>query len=347
MYPSDQFKMYGTFVEKTTQIMEQNNDLTKIVMTKKKNKIAKLVSYFIFYLKIICFYLLKNYDLIYIHYPSHVSFVFEKLLRLKSQRLIINVHGTDVVAEKGIELTMRQYTEKIMQRADKVVVPSMFFKDYIVKNYNLNHTNIYIYPSGGVNSLIFKQSVETIEKEEIYSYISRIDDGKGWDTYIKAISYIKESYPDDFRKIIFKIIGSGSKENEMMKLLEDLSLSNDVILVDSQPQKSLAKLMNESKFIIFPSELKESLGLVGLESLACGTPIISTGSGGISSYLVDEYNGFKFISGDDVQLANKIILASKLTKEHYSKMVESSILTSKDYLDINVQESLEKIIMEC
>lgn len=347
MYPSDEYKMYGTFVKKTTQAMEQNNELKKIVMTKKKNKIAKLLSYFIFYLKIINFYLLKDYDLVYIHYPSHVSFIFNKLLKLKSQRLIINVHGTDIVAEKGIELAMRKYTERIMKKAEKVVVPSMFFKDYIVKNYNLGESKIYIYPSGGVNSLIFKQPAEIKGKQEIYSYISRIDNGKGWDTYVKAISYIKMSYPKDFKRLTFKIIGSGSKSNVMMKLLEELSLLDDVIIIDSQPQEYLAKIIHESKFVVFPSELKESLGLVGLESLACGTPLISTGSGGISSYLVDEYNGFRFTVGDEIHLANKIISASKLTKENYSKMVESSILTSKDYLDINVDEYLIKTIMEC
>ena len=57
---------------------------------------------------------------------------------------------------------------------------------------------------------------------------------------------------------------------------------------------------------MFPNK-KESLGLVGIESLACGVPIIGSNIPGIQSYLVDNFNGLLFKSGNIEDLSKKLM----------------------------------------
>lgn len=354
MYPNKEFPTYGVFVRSTTESIEKYSKISKIVMNKKVSKLGKGLEYLVFYIRIIFFYLFDNSSLIYIHYPSHVAFLINKLSLIRKRNIITNVHGSDVVAKQGIEYKMRKQTEQLLQNSIKVVVPSSYFKTYLLTNYKgLSSSNIYCYPSGGVNSLIFNH--EHLSKNEFirhsssitkntYSYISRVDEGKGWDTYIHAISILKTDFPNIFQTLHFKIIGSGSKSNSLNDLLNENGLRDEIEWINSLPQKELAEEMKNSKFVIFPSELQESLGLVGLESMACGTPLITSGVAGISSYFVNEVNGIGFASGNASDLAKSIILSTEITDEEYDNMCTSAIETAKKYLDINVEKVLVDII---
>ena len=59
--------------------------------------------------------------------------------------------------------------------------------------------------------------------------------------------------------------------------------------------------------MIFPTMLYESLGLVGLEAMACGCPVIGSNIGCLPEYIKDETTGFLFEPGNSHELANKIV----------------------------------------
>ena len=81
--------------------------------------------------------------------------------------------------------------------------------------------------------------------------------------------------------------------------------------------KISAKIIHQIMYLlmdcfIFPSTLKESLGLVGLEAMACGIPVIASDSHGPTDYIEDRKNGFLFSTGDICSLIDKVDYYYKL-----------------------------------
>ena len=159
MYPSKANKHYGVFVKNVYELLVSNNYIVdKVIMVKHKNKIAKLFSYMIFHLKVIIKGLFNNYDYLYVHFVSHSSvgaIIVKKLKR--NTKLIFNCHGNDVIKDLEEEEKNVLRRHKYMKYADKVIVPSEYFKDMVSLEYQINKEKIFVYPSGGVNTSFFNK----------------------------------------------------------------------------------------------------------------------------------------------------------------------------------------------
>ena len=70
--------------------------------------------------------------------------------------------------------------------------------------------------------------------------------------------------------------------------------------------EQLSELYGTVDFMIFPTTLKESLGLVGVEALTCGCPVIGSNIGCLPEYIKNGYNGYLFECGNPEDLAAKI-----------------------------------------
>ncbi len=68
----------------------------------------------------------------------------------------------------------------------------------------------------------------------------------------------------------------------------------------------LSKKIREADILIFPSEWEEPFGIVPLEAMACGVPVVATGTGGSGEYLVDGGNCVLFSAGDPTALSSAI-----------------------------------------
>lgn len=346
MYPNNKYPSYGTFVRNTVNQLEENKDflITKIVLFKYSNKVIKFFHYIFFNIKILCFCLLGKYDTIYGHYISHISLPLSVVMKIKKINLVINIHGSDITKGIGIEHRTITFTRFVLKNCDKIVVPSPYFKDKIIKDFGINGNKIFVYPSGGIDLSIFKPADNKknfFDKKSI-AYISRIDEGKGWDLFINAILYAFKLDPEIFDKINFMLIGSGARTDNLTNIIKKSKLENKVLLIDSQPQNSLAKIISTLDWVVIPSELEESLGLIGIESMACGVPIIGTDFAGISSYLVNEYNGFSFDRSDYRHLAQRILQSATIDKKTYEEIVDNSLFTASEYS----KEKCKEIIWE-
>src|SRR5690606_38947865 len=118
-----------------------------------------------------------------------------------------------------------------------------------------------------------------------FGYISRVDRGKGWETFIHALYELSNTFPsNDFRALV---VGSGSELAELKKTVSLLKLDSTVDIRPPVIQRDLPLYYNQIEAFVFPTTLEESLGLVGLESMACGTPVIGSNIGGLKSYIDD------------------------------------------------------------
>lgn len=307
MYPDNSHPFYGTFVKKFTDELEVIGiDYSKSVMYQSDNKMKKAINYILFYVKTYCKIIFNSYDIVYVHYASHSSAPVLLAKRIKQFMLFINVHGSDVVPENKKQEKFQKYTVAALNMSNKIIVPSEYFRDYIVKKYDLNIASICVYPSGGIDTNIFykKSSGELQEfkqkygiKDEIITFgmAGRIAEGKGWDTFLHAVSLAQKSK----LHANFVYVGNGREEEQFNSLVKELGIEDCLIHINLLPQDQLATFYSAIDFLIFPTKREgESLGLVPLEAMACGTPVISSDFAAPRYYINDQNNGYKFPVND-------------------------------------------------
>lgn len=352
MFPDETHPFYGIFVKRFCDELDNLNiNYSLSVLTKKDSKLAKIINYIKFYLISFLKLIFLKYDYVYVHYASHSSPPVILAKKLKNIKIITNVHGSDVIPQTKKQEKLQVLTKSILQSSDKIVVPSQYFKECINNKYHV-YRNIYVYPSGGINKKIFYPS-QTYDLNESFGdnykivrnnltlgFASRIIKNKGWDTFIEAISILENK---GF-KGTYIIVGEGPEKDNMIKLIKDRNLDSKIRVLDMMEQSQLAKFYRFIDLFVFPTKCRESLGLVGIESMACGTPVIASDFSAPKYYVVNNFNGFKFNVGDAKDLSNKILLYNNLSLREKKNLSNNALLTANKYKTEKVRYILKEVI---
>ena len=88
--------------------------------------------------------------------------------------------------------------------------------------------------------------------------------------------------------------------------MTELGLGGRRVRFDEVPRSQLAMRYRDADALVFPSEWEEPFGLVPVEAMACGTPVIASGTGGSAEFLVDGANCLLAAPGDAVSWAGAI-----------------------------------------
>ena len=289
-----------------------------------------MLAYTKLYLHAVFSIIFRKCDIIYLHYPLHLAPLVYILNSFSVTPLVINFHGTDLVPATKALQRMERILRKGLVSVRMIVVPSQFLKEEVIKKHNVPKERIMVSPSGGVNFDLFKRFDDNPLEEKKYfaGYVSRIEKEKGWHIFIDALRELKDRNRLENRK--FLVAGTGSDEKELNDTVEKYGLSNNIEIKKVSDQKELPALFNSMEVFVFPS-LRESLGLVGLEAMACGTPVIGSSIGGIESYLSDGENGYLFKSGDSKELCDKLELFLSITKIEKMRLKENAFATAEKY----------------
>ena len=352
MYPSNKYKHYGSFVKNAKGVLEDNGFIVdKSVMYKQDHFIGKVISYLSLYFGTILKGMFTNYDYIYVHFISHSAFpaVFLKKTS-KNVCLVLNAHGNDVVMDLPFEEKNIKRSKKYIPYADKIVVPSNYYKSVMIKKYNVDENKIFIYPSGGVDTEKFKYKEMKIAKKECnlkeeydyIGYVSRIEKNKGWDVFLKAIKVLKDENKIDNKR--FLIVGSGSEEKQMNNMMKKLNIIDLIETRSLVSPDELVNIYNSLKIFVFPTYREsESLGLVGLEAMSCEKIVIASENYGPTDYVKENRNGLFFKPKDYVDLKNKILDVYKLNNEQYKKMIKKARETAIKYDVRNTKDEILKV----
>jgi len=342
MYPSERHPNYGVFVKNFYERFKSDRPVDLIALQKEEKYSKKIINYLIFFLRVFFNFLNKKYDLVYVHYAGYngLPILLAKLFNKKT-KLVVNVHGSDVTPEKKLEELTNFLTKYLVRSADLTVVPSNYFERVVKEKYGDIFT--FISPSAGIDLELFNPRNKVINNEEklIIGYVGRIDSQKGWDTLLYALKELV----CDIQNIRLVMVGSGSENLKAIELIKKLELDKYVEKIEMVKQNELVNIYRKIDLFIFPSTRSgESLGLVGLEAMACGTPVIGSACAGIETYVKDCYNGFLFNPGDIKHLKEKI-------KEYYYSSLtckislsENAILTSKEYEAHKIHVKLKSVI---
>lgn len=123
----------------------------------------------------------------------------------------------------------------------------------------------------------------------------------------KGLKYLIEAIPEiitKFQNIKLAIVGEGPQRNELEKLIKELKIENHVILTGRQ--KEIPKLLKCSDIFVLPSR-REAFGLVILEAMISGLPIIASNTGGIPEIITANKTGILVEPESSQELSKALI----------------------------------------
>lgn len=350
MYPSKKYPHYGVFVKNSEDILlkMENISIKRITMKKTDNKILRIILYISLYARIVFFSVFGDYDVLYGHFLSHIAIPILVLRKFnKKIKIIVNVHGNDVVPDRKKDIKWMPYVKKALLFIDHIIVPSDYFKSVMIDKYDVYENQISIFPSGGVNrEVFFKSDKSDLEAKFKFDYdkryigfVSRIEKNKGWDIFLQAVSKLLFSYD-----IGIIIVGDGEEIKEFENLISELKIEKYIIRFNLLSQNEIAEIFNNLDIFCFPTYREsESLGLVGIEAMACETIVIASDRYGPSTYMKNEINGFTFSSGDANSLLNCIIKVLNLTEDEKKQIKINALKTVDEYDKDFITEKLINI----
>jgi len=233
---------------------------------------------------------------------------------------------------------------QLLKNADHIVVSSNKEKGQMVRTGEVPPEKFSIVPCG-VDTHLFKPSSSRQAKSHLslpdkrhILFAGRIDPIKGIDVLLKAMSIVKDQ-GDTADAIRLLVIGGDgdhptcTRDSELHKLKQltaHLELSDMVTFLGPQNQELLPFFYAAAEMCVLPSRY-ESFGMVALEAMACGRPVIASHVGGLPTFIQDKATGFLVPGGNEKLLAEKILtlltdasLRARMGKEARQKAKEFS-----------------------
>ncbi|MFC3033108.1 glycosyltransferase family 4 protein [Pseudoalteromonas fenneropenaei] len=344
LFPSVRDPSFGSFVGKNYQhLKEVNYDITEtIVIDERVVGFRKLITYMVFIFKGFFKIFKGNYDFIYIHYLTYSTIPLLPYLFFGNPIYVVNIHGDDLVGEGRIHKVMGMFSNIILSKSKALVVPSLYFKDELIKRYpHVNKEKIIVSPSSGFDEKVFFPARKTFNSEQLkLGYVSRIDEGKGWQELLQALVLIRKTTPNVYAQLSLDIYGTGSQVSELNQQLADYNLRDKVAYFGALEQKELGSKYREFDAFVFPTH-RESFGLVAIEAMACGIPVLASDIRPVNDIVEHNSTGLLFKRGCAKSIADAIVEFALMPTERKHELGVGAQLSVIEYGSVQVREKLK------
>ncbi len=219
------------------------------------------------------------------------------------------------------ESAQRAVVEKqVMNSADAVVVSTHIEKADTANLYQANITPVRVVPPGvdltlfqPVDKAAARKTLGLTDDKRIVLYVGRIEPLKGLDILLRAAALLDAS--SDTRLLI---VGGSLEEDaeleHLKRLALELDISDIVTFTGSVNQEQLPAYYSAADVFVLPSWY-ESFGLAALEAMSCGTPVVVSRVGGLSTFVENGKSGYlipwrcpePFAQSLDTLLANPLL----------------------------------------
>jgi D-inositol-3-phosphate glycosyltransferase len=257
-----------------------------------------------------------HYDLVFSHYWLS-GWVGEYLQQWWQVPHIAMFHTLGAVKNSiGIgedEPELRIVTERdVVHKCHRIIATTDSEKEALIHHYGATPDKVSIVPCG-VNMELFQPIDKltarknlSLSGQKILLFVGRIDPLKGIEPLLKAITYLQST---DGLKLI--VIGGGVNSrheiDRLQRLAGELDIRDAVTFRGLVKHDELPYFYSAADACVIPSYY-ESFGLVAVESLACGTPVVATDVGNLKNIIRPGENGYLVDDNNPPGLARKIDL---------------------------------------
>jgi D-inositol-3-phosphate glycosyltransferase len=268
-----------------------------------------------------------HYDLIHSHY--WLSGIAGELLKNQWDVPMLQMFHTLGKIKQRIGRTAEEREGKyrikgeshVIEVADLIIAATEDEQDQLFDLYQVPSEKVKIIPPG-VNIHHFypiptdeaKEAIGLSPRDKAALFVGRIEPLKGVDTLLQAMAILKRNCRLFICPDYLIIIGGdpGGEEEKLsyemtrlQSLSHELDLEDMVIFLGKRGQDTLPYYYSAAEVVVVPSHY-ESFGMVALEAMACGTPVIASRVGGLAHLVKDGETGFNVPAQDPDALAEKL-----------------------------------------
>lgn len=245
-------------------------------------------------------------DIIHVHHPFWLGSLGIWIARRRRVPVVYTYHTrlehyAHFVPLPGMlfrNLISHYLIKRFANKCDGVIVPTYSAEEYL--RVLGVRSNIYVQPTGidfeqfqSVSSekLAALRASLDIGEERVLISVSRLSTEKNIDFMIDAAETLYQQSPVPFR---FLIIGEGEDRRRLQQRIDRLGLSDIITLVGSVPPEDIPAYYRLGDVFLFASK-SETQGMVILEAMAAGLPVVAVRSSGIDDVVQEGVNGFKTV----------------------------------------------------
>lgn len=272
-------------------------------------------------------------DLIHAH-DWLTAYAARALKHIYRVPLISTIHATEYGRNCGLHNDLQNYISSIewwlTYEAWKVIVCSRTMKNEVGSIFQLPEDKVEVIPNGIAPEEFvlkadncFPRDKYALPEEKILFFIGRLVPEKGVQTLLEAAPQILAREPR--AKIV--IAGTGPYGEELKRLAFSLELGEKVCFLGYVNDEERNAVFSYADLAVFPS-LYEPFGIVALEGMAAGVPVVVADTGGLGETINHEINGLKFVPGNPDSLSQQVIRVlsdSSLGKTMVQKAREETV----------------------
>lgn len=279
-----------------------------------------------------------RYDLImFCNYTANI--IGSKIYKKIEIPYRIVIHGTDIDyffkqnRLKDFLMFRRKEMVCFFKKAESVISVSNYLQNMLLNYAPYLKKAKVVY--NGIDLDEFSKDKVKIKKENLLKNIGfkgsekiifcagRLVNGKGQDTLIRVFSSIVKKNQD----VLLLIAGDGEDLFRLKKITNDNSISNSVIFLGALSRSETAKYYSNSDIFVSLSRLNETFGMVFIEAMALGVPVVGSNIGGIPEVIKNKKNGItvnnlnlKEIENAILSILNNKQFSSSLIKNGYESV---------------------------
>ncbi|SFB41677.1 glycosyltransferase family 4 protein [Algoriphagus aquimarinus] len=340
----------GIYAEELYNGLNAKEISVDLLLLSKQSKNVLQKGYFILRsMFLLCAAFRKNYDTIVINdgRSKRLYALLFPFIRSKDvKKGVFVMHGGELenYFEKPSTMmkifNLPQKIKKILPLQKAVIVVSQSENDSWRNLMSELQSNLKVIPHG-ISSKIFYPKSESerlslrktmnLQSDDFVIFsVSRLVEKKGQDTLIQAVANIKEKTP----RLKILIAGDGLFKNNLIHHAINMTVQDNIVFLGFLERNTLIDYFNIADLFVLPSRFLESFGLVYIESMACGTPVISSNLGGVNDIVQQGKNGFKITPGDYQELG-KVILELYSDKAKLNMLKNNALTIFRDKYDVS------------
>jgi D-inositol-3-phosphate glycosyltransferase len=278
-----------------------------------------------------------KYDIIRSHYWTS-ALVAEHVKKQLGVPDVVTFHTLGEVKNRASdteeEPALRIQSEKeIVGTADCIVASTLEEKNNLVRLYGSQPEKVRVIP-GGVDLDLFhptdrekaRNDLDLEEYRRVLLFAGRLQPFKGLDLLLHAMTYL----PNHGITQLLIVGGNAGKTDELVKmnaLVSELGIGSMVTFVGAVEHEKMPTFYNAADICIIPS-YHESFGLVAVEALASGTPVVASRAGGLAAIVKDGENGYLFDERSPEVLATYLclLMSENEIRESMAKSARPSVM---------------------
>jgi glycogen synthase len=271
---------------------------------------------------------LNEFDVIHLQ-DYHFSLIASGISEKYSVPIVNTIHSISPPNNHFIYY-MRNFS---IQNSSQLITVSKWMAEEIKKKYNVPNEFIHVIPNGVETD----GTISNFHSKTHILFVGRLG-------YLKGIENLIETFARFLKlndSFILDIIGEGEQEKNLKAIVTELDLDKNVIFHGYQDKKYIKKISKDSLFSVVPS-IEEPFGMVALESMSYGVPVIASNVGGLKEIVKHGVNGLLFEARNNDDLLNKMQSLIK-DKKMRNYLIESGFKTIKDYKWEIISKKTEKI----